>query len=421
MDAISVLTPLLALFLAGAPLGQEERGISPKRERKIISLIRDSVSLKEAGAEKAQESLIEIGLPAVPLLKQALDEERDRAYTILYVLNRIYQEEAGGEGRDLPARLDSERRQGAKYLRRKLQGARKLHEEGDPARALRILDAIRDLEPEINFLEEIEALRVEVKSSLYQATVLSAAFETDREGYEAGEVIQVEIRLRNPGKQALVIPLQEEGVNIGAVRLERWAYFSDGTWQRDFHEEALPQAEEIRIEPGESYTLPYLIDTRGIDLPEGSYVALWLSGKVRPPSVIQGVENRARLIEIPRKEIPLLPVGQGDLSKEPARRLKEALREDRTLSRELTGLGGEKGERRKEISARLGEISGEILPLAFLAARKGLWRTNEILVGALEEASPEVAATAMKALSLLNGKKATLKKRWWQIWWLKVE
>lgn len=412
---------VLAVLLAVAPAVQEEEALSPRAEKKIIKLIRTAVSQKEAGAAKAQESLVDLGAAAVPLLRQALDEERDRSYTILYILNRIYQKEAGREWKDLPARRDTQKRQGTKYLQGKFEEAKRVQKGGGHARALKMLDAILVLEPELGFKQEVESLRVKVKASLYHSSVLTASFETEEEAYEVGGIIEVKVRLRNPGQQTLVIPLPGEGTNLGVLNLERRIYKPDGNWVTDYQTETLPLPEQIEIEPGESYDLLYLIDVRGIDLPEGFYVSLWLSGRLRPPSLIQGEKNRARLIEIPRKEVPLLPVGQGNLAADPFERLKENLEEDHDLTAELTGLDAGDDARRGEITGRLAAISVEILPLAFLSARDALWPTNEALVGALEQASPATGAAAMTGLSFLNGKEPTLQKRQWQIWWLKVE
>ncbi|MCZ6601430.1 MAG: hypothetical protein O6952_00325 [Planctomycetota bacterium] len=417
---MSAMALILALLFSITPSAQDEEKLSPRQEKRIIKLIRTAVSQKEADANRAQEALIGTGLPAIPLLHQALEEERTRSYTILYIINRIYQKEAGRRTDGIPAQPDMIRKAGQKFLKSKLNEARKVHEKGDHVRALKILDAILVLGQGLDFLEEVETLRGKVKTALYHASVLSASFVTEKNVYEAGEVIEVSVRLSNPGKESLVIPLREEGTNLGAIHLERWTYLPDGNWKRDFMMESLPLPSEIRLGPGESIDLPYLIDTRGLVLAPGSYVALWLSGRLRPPSVIQGAKNRARLIEIPRRDIPLLAVGQTHLAEKPLEHLREVLAEDRALSRELSGNPESNTGRRKEILQGADAISVQVIPLAMLASREGLWATNEVLIDALDVATYATLDAVMKSLSFLNSKEVALDKRKWQIWWFKV-
>ncbi|MCZ6688407.1 MAG: hypothetical protein O7H41_02270 [Planctomycetota bacterium] len=417
---MSAMVLILALLFSMTPWAQEEEKLSPRKEKRIIKLIRTAVSQKEADADRAQEALIGAGLPAIPLLHQALEEERSRSYIILYIINRIYQKEAGGRPDGIPAQPDVIRKAGQKFLKSKLNEARKVHEKGDHVRALKILDAILVLGQGIDFLGEVETLRGKVKTALYHASVLSARFETERNVYEAGEVIEVSVRLRNPGKEPLVIPLPENGTHLGAISLERWTYLPDGNWKRDFMTETLPLPSEIRLDPGDFIDLPYLIDTRGLVLAPGSYVALWLSGRLRPPSVIQGTKNRGRLIEIARKEIPLLAVGQTHLAEKPLEHLREILEDDRALSLELSANPEPTPERRKEILQGADALSIDIIPLAMLASREGLWAANEVLIDALDQATYAGLDAVMKSLSFLNSKEDALDKRKWQIWWLKV-
>lgn len=368
--------------------------VPPRGEKKIINLIRKSVSRNEEESREAQKALIEIGTPALPYLQRALEEERDRSYVVLYLLNRIWKEDAGREWEDLPATKDRRGLDGRRFLQEKFEEARTLHESGSNPRALAILDAILALEPDIDFKPEVVALAEKVKAGLYQSSVMSASFHLDRDAYETGETIRGSIRLGNPGKETILIPLREDGMNIGLLRVERRVYSPRGTWARNQEDWVLTLPEEIRLEPGEKHDIPFLVDTRGTDLEEGGYGSIRIGGRVRPPSVIRGEENLGRIVEIPPVVIAILPGGKLELAKQPAEKLQRIIREN--------------------------QDPGDLFLLAFLAAREGLWETNRLLVGSLDEASPAGAEAAMKALSLLNGKQLSLEKSQWHIWWLRV-
>jgi hypothetical protein len=380
------------LLLLALVVGLQD--VPPRTEKKIINLIRKSVSRNEEESREAQKALVEIGAPALPYLQKALEEERDRYYVVLYLLNRIWEEEAGREWEDLPAREDRRDRDGRRFLQEKLGEARMLHESGSYERALAILDAILALEPDIDFKPEVIALSEKVKAGLYQSSVMSASFHFERDACEAGETIRGSIRLGNPGKETILIPLREDGMNIGRLRIERRAYSPRGTWARSQADEVLTLPEEIRLEPGEKHDLPFLVDTRNMELEEGGYGSIRIGGRVRPPSVIRGEENLGRLVEIPPVVVSILPEGKLDLAEGSVEKLQGIIREN-------------------------GDPL-DLFLLAFLAAREGLWETNRVLVGSLDEASPACAEAAMKALSLLNGKQLSLEKAQWHIWWLRV-
>jgi hypothetical protein len=380
------------LILLALVIGLQD--VPPRTERKVINLIRKAVSRNEDESREAQKALVEIGTPALPYLQKALEEERERSYVILYLLNRIWKEEAGREWEDLPASEDRRGREGRRFLLGKLEEARALHESGSYPRALAILDAILVLEPDIDFKPEVVALAEKVKAGLYQSSVLSASFHLDRDACVAGETVRGSIRLGNPGKETVVIPLHEDGMNIGLLRIERRAYSPRGTWARTQEDGVLTLPEEIRLGPGEKHDLPFLVDTRNMELEAGGYGSIRIAGRVRPPSVIRGEENVGRLVEIPPVVISILPEGKLDLAEGSAEKLRKTIQQ-----------GGD---------------PLDLFLLSFLAARGGLWETNRVLVGSLNDASPARAEAAMKALSLLNGKQLSLEKAQWHIWWLRV-
>jgi len=225
------------------------------------------------------------------------------------------------------------------FLKKRYRDALKAYKSGDYRRADRLAGAILTVAPDVPFRDRVEQFRVEVRERIVNSTMLSARIKPDKYRYEWGELVHLDVAIKNISNKTLTIyfsPPQDvslyrsetgsdrsrnpavnrqgdraseqdgERTVFMQVMQEQIGMFGNSMEQNRNRTVAVP--DRVRLNPRETWSKRILIRTS--DEPRKHVLRRFrVKAKVRPSFIVIGDRRMSRWITFREARFELFPKG----------------------------------------------------------------------------------------------------------------
>jgi hypothetical protein len=350
--------------------------------------------------EKAAAALAKIGAPALGPLEAELAHEDARAARVRALIVAI---QPSAE----PARP------GERWYETSFREAARRVERGDHLGAVKLLDALLVIDPELPIRDRILALRIRAKELEVRASVIEARLVPKRVLLAPGEPIEVEIQVKNVSTAPLELALPDapKGDIFGAIEVETLEATPGGERTRRRELQKIDKAIQGRLAPGEIWRTTLTIhDDRAaaLDAETGRplparpelYRRITLSGSIRSQVLIRRDEKFDRFL-------PLFPI-----------EIHVVDRAWHALAADARGAIAESIEtlRRTHDEAEARRASERLFFAALLAPASAREQAIDALGATLANDRDPAAPAAMGALSVLADQPFDLDRLAWIAW-----
>ncbi|MGE0709479.1 MAG: hypothetical protein AB7T09_15990 [Planctomycetota bacterium] len=352
----------------------------------LLKRLRDTKPGPERGA--ILEELVRRGEAGQAEVEAALREER----ALVELL-------AGIEGRWRSAQ-EAKRPIEAPWLDAKLQLALERYAAADFLGALRLADALIDLEPGWARAADVQALRRRCQDRLVESSLVVARLGVSSPVLSRDGPLELTLRFKNVSDQPIVLH-QEADAAVGVLDLDYEELQPDGarTRVRTQHGVRLG-AERLRLEPGQERAVPLRLPAPHRRLPRGVVGRYELGGRIRPTRMDVGDSSASTFLPLAKVRVLVLASEDVALAKDPAAALRDAV---------TRGNRGTLAERRPP--AREAFVAGVLL------AERDREAAFAALIEALSVSSPPLSEALCAALSRANGDPFGYTREEWLAWW----
>ena len=340
------------------------------------------------------DELVARGELARPVLEAALAEELVLADVIDEALRRL----DGGADPGAPVR-SGEGLPDPPWVEAKYRLALDHYTHGDVYGALRTIDAVLALEPRTVQTPRLQRLRRRALEKLVRETILVAEVTADEPLLAPEQPLTGSIRLSNLSEETLTLRAGEQDeIGYFSVSFEELA--PGGSRTRLHVEYAIPLDDDLTIEPGETYDLPFPVDARSHAALDVNRVGRYtLGGRLRPQTFLVGETPYSLFLPVLPQDVLVLHAAQRPLASDPTASFLEAVE---------GGLNGSLAD---------AEAARQVFVSAVLMARDDLQGTVRALVTALNSAQGGLSEGICAALARVTGEPLGFTREEWLLWW----
>lgn len=255
--------------------------------------------------------------------------------------------------------------------------------------ALAIVMAAQALQPPAGWSARFAALEASLRVLRTEEDLLRVEVRPERDYVLFGEPVALRLRVRNVGREVVVLPPPARGarrgdvlspgaVSLDVVRTDRDIYASRmrRTWTQHFLWQAAG-SQEVRIAPGATHEIPVQIPAEEVGDPLVGLRVIEVGGTLRPARVQVGGQGRNVRLRVRPGRVVVLPAGYEPLVQDPL--------------------------------ASMGKAVDGVAPVHLLLAAEFVARTRgtdavRILARALAEGDPSLRRAALGGLEILRGR-----------------
>lgn len=291
-----------------------------------------------------------------------------------------------------------------KFFRGKFEKAKSYAEAHNYETALKLVDAILTLHPEVGFRDEVVSLRVKCEEGMIQQSVVKSYISVPKNVCEVSEQVEFKIRVDNLTEdEARIFTKGLENSIFGRLEREVREYSIDGMSRFSRAPEFVRNVPDITLRKGEGWEKSYFIETKGLGSFEGRFRRYVLWGALRPAEMECGNERFSRYLPLEPVTIDVLPEGCGKYAQRPVEVVRDSVM--RLIQR-----SGEGGRTEREAQSMLFYAS-------FYVPAGSLHEVAGLIIGSLDKLSASGARTAMGVLTNLTGEAHGFEAEAWKRWW----
>lgn len=354
---------------------------------KLLARLRDTAPGPERGL--ILDELERRGVANRELVLRARDEEQALHQLLVGLAERLGQQE--------PERA---RTVAAPWVEQKYRLALERYAAADLFGALRLAEAILDLEPDSLLAPQLKALRRRCQDRLLETSLVAAELALGGAVITPQDPLKITLRFKNVSDQPIVLH-QAKGATLGVVYVDYEELSADGTRSRvrTQHGVSLPGT-SLRLGAGQTRSIPVRLAGPHRRLPPGVIGRYELSGRLRPSRMDVGDSTASRFLVLE------------------ARRLAVVARKDLALAKAPRASFGEAVEKAKRGTlAQRREPSRRAFVAAVLFGERDREAALEALIDSLGQASSPLSDALCAALSRVNGEPLSYTRDEWLTWW----
>ena len=354
----------------------------------------------------------------VGLLHAADAGERDKAAAGLLRLGRAAlgpleaeaarEEARAARARALIATIDpaADARRGERWYEDRFREAARRLERGDPLGAVKLLDALLVVDPDLPIRDRITALRLRAKELELRSSVIEARLVPKRVLVAPGEAVEVAIEVKNISSSPLELALPDApaGDIFGALEVETLEATADGGRTRRRELQKIDKPIVAHLQPGEVWrTVLRVNDERALG-PDGKpatpapgvYRRITISGSIRSQVLVRRDEKFDRFLPLFPVEVHVVDRALHALAADPRRALDEAI----------------EGLRKTTDEAEARALGERLFFAALLVPATGRERAIEALGATLASDLDNAAPAALGALAVLADRPLGDRQAW---------
>jgi hypothetical protein len=291
-----------------------------------------------------------------------------------------------------------------KFFRAKFEEAKSYCEARKYDAALKLIDAILILHPEVSFRQEVVSLRVKCEEGMIQQSVVRSYILVPKSVCEVGERVEFRIRVDNlSGDEVRIFSGGQERSILGRLEREVYEYALDGTSRISRAPVVVRNTADIVLRRGEGWEKSYFIDTEGLGSFEGKFRRYILRGVLRPAEMEFGGERFSRDLPLEPVTIDVLPEGCARYARSPVEVIRDSVMH-------LTQHSDETARSESEGQTMLFYAS-------FYVPAESLDEVVGLIIGSLDKLSSLAARTAMGVLTNLTAEAHGFEVEEWKKWW----
>jgi len=354
---------------------------------KLLTRLRDTAP----GPERALvlEELERRGVANRELVLRARDEEEALHELLVDLAARLGQK-----------RAEAKRTVDAPWVEEKYRLALERYAAADLFGALRVAEAVLDLEPDCVLAPKLTALRRRCQDRLLETSLVTAELQLGGAVITPRDPLEIALRFKNVSDQPIVLH-QAEGATLGVVYVDYEELSADGTRSRvrTQHGVSLP-APKLRLGAGQTRSVPVRLAGPHRRLPAGVVGRYELSGRLRPSRMDVGDSTASRFLVLEARRLAVVAKKDLDLARAPQTSFAEAVKKANR---------GTLAQRR--------EPSRQAFVSAVLYGQRDREAALEALIDSLGQASSPLSDALCSALSRVNGEPLSYTRDEWLTWW----
>jgi hypothetical protein len=271
---------------------------------------------------------------------------------------------------------------------------------GDDFGAQMIIEAILTLEPNATARPKLERLRHQVRDSIIAETIVAVTLVPEDRVLLKEKTLRVKLRLESHSRVPITMR-PATGAALGEVTLEYEELRTDGTRTLRRSTQGVPPTGEIVLAPGERRELALDLPVEHGAKPREIVGRYRLYGRLRPYTLLAGVEPLPYFLPIPVLEVLVLDPEDVPAAGKPADSFRQALE----VAKTQTGGPELESAARRAFAAALVWSSADRD-----AAAAGIMAALEPSTGVLEK-------MLRAALGRATGEPGSFTKEEWLVWW----
>ncbi|HBP16996.1 MAG TPA: hypothetical protein DEA08_04255 [Planctomycetes bacterium] len=354
---------------------------------KLLTRLRDTAP----GPERALilDELARRGVANRELVLRARDEEEALHELLVSLAERLGQK-----------RAEPQRSVDAPWVEEKYRLALERYAAADLFGALRVAEAVLDLEPDCVLAPKLSALRRRCQDRLLETSLVTAELSTSAAVITPRDPLQITLRFKNVSDQPIVLH-QAEGATLGVVYVDYEELSADGTRSRvrTQHGVSLPSP-KLRLGAGQIRSVPVRLAGPHRRLPPGVIGRYELSGRLRPSRMEVGDSTASRFLVLEARRLAVVARKDLELAQAPRASFAKAV---------------EKANRGTLAQRR--EPSRQAFVSAVLYGQRDREAALEALIDSLSQASSPLSSALCAALSRVNGEPLSYTRDEWLTWW----